>query len=70
VVQIYDAKKLPGDAAGAPGEVVAVGAESFTVAAQGGQIEVMRVRPADGAKMRATDFIKSTGLHQGARLGS
>ena len=70
VVQIYDAKKLPGAAAGAPGEVVAVAAESFTVATQGGQIEVMRVRPADGAKMRAADFIKSTGLHQGARLGS
>ena len=70
VVQIYDAKKLPGAAAGTPGEVVAVAAESFTVATQSGQIEVMRVRPADGAKMRAADFIKSTGLHQGARLGS
>jgi methionyl-tRNA formyltransferase len=70
VVQIYDAKKLPGAAAGAPGEVVAVAAESFTVATQSGQIEVMRVRPADGAKMRAPDFIKSAGLHQGARLGS
>ena len=60
VVQIYDAKKLPGAAAGAPGEVVAVAAESFTVATQGGQIEVRRVRPADGGKMRAADFVKSS----------
>jgi methionyl-tRNA formyltransferase len=70
VVQIYDAKKLPGEPIGTPGEVVAVGAESFTVATQGGQIEVWRLRPADGAKMRAADFIKSTGLHTGVRFGS
>jgi methionyl-tRNA formyltransferase len=70
VVQIYDAKKLPGDSGGTPGEVVAVGASSFTVAAPGGGIEVQRVRPAGGAKISAADFISNTGLRKGVRLGT
>jgi methionyl-tRNA formyltransferase len=70
VVQIYEAQKLPGDGGGTPGEVITVGDSSFTVAVPGGGIEVQRVRPAGGAKISAADFIRSTGLHQGVRLGS
>jgi methionyl-tRNA formyltransferase len=68
VIQIYEAKKLLSSATGVPGEITAIGTESFTVAAQGGQIEVGRVRPADGSKMRAIDFVTRRGLHKGARL--
>jgi methionyl-tRNA formyltransferase len=70
VVQIYDAKKRLGDVEDAPGTVTAVSATSFTVAAQGGQIEIQRVRPTGGSKIGAADFVSSTGLHPGARLGT
>jgi methionyl-tRNA formyltransferase len=70
VVQIYDAKKLLGGVADAPGTVTAVSATSFTVAAAGGQIDIQRVRPAGGSKIGAADFVSSTGLRSGARLGT
>jgi methionyl-tRNA formyltransferase len=69
-VQLYDAQKLPGAPTAAPGEVTTVEAESFTVATQGGQIAIRRVRPADGAKVPAAAFIMNTGLHKGVRLGT
>ena len=68
-VYIYDAKKSVGDLGGAPGEVTAVQPDSFTVAAQGGHIRVLRVRPAGGKKVAAEEFIGSAGLQQGMRFG-
>ena len=68
-VQIYDAKKHIGTTVGRPGEVTAVSDASFTVAAAGGQIEVLRVRPAEGQKISAAAFASSVGLHPGAQLG-
>jgi methionyl-tRNA formyltransferase len=68
VVQMFEARQVPGGAAGTPGEVTSVTPESFTVAASDGQIEIHRVRPANGAKISAADFIKNSGLHQGSRL--
>jgi methionyl-tRNA formyltransferase len=68
-VQIYDAKKHTGITVGRPGEVTAVSDASFTVAAAGGQIEVLRVRPAEGQKISAAVFASSVGLHPGAQLG-
>jgi methionyl-tRNA formyltransferase len=68
-VQIYDAKKHTGTTVGRPGEVTAVSDASFTVAATGGQIEVLRVRPAEGQKISAAVFASSVGLHPGAQLG-
>ena len=69
-VQLYDGRKRVGDTAGAPGEVMAIGEESMIVAAQGGQIEVQRVRPAGGKKISAAEFASHVGLRQGSRLGS
>jgi methionyl-tRNA formyltransferase len=54
---------------GRPGEVTAVSDASFTVAAAGGQIEVLRARPAEGQKISAAAFASSVGLHPGAQLG-
>ncbi len=68
-VQIYDAKKYVGTTTGRPGEVTAVTEASFTVAAAGGQIEVLRVRPAGGQKISAAAFASSVGLRPGAQLG-
>jgi methionyl-tRNA formyltransferase len=68
-VQIYDAKKYVGTMTGRPGEVTAVTEASFTVAAAGGQIEVLRVRPAGGQKISAAAFASSVGLRPGAQLG-
>jgi methionyl-tRNA formyltransferase len=69
-VQIYDAKKHMGTTTGQPGEVTAVGDASFTVAAVGGQIEVLRVRPAGGQKISAAAFAGNVGLRPGAQLGA
>ncbi|MDZ7379052.1 MAG: methionyl-tRNA formyltransferase [candidate division KSB1 bacterium] len=69
-VQLYDAKKLVGSSAGTPGEVLAVSDTSITVAANGGQIEVRRVRLAGGAKISAGTFAQQVGLTPGARLGA
>jgi methionyl-tRNA formyltransferase len=68
-VQIYDAQKHVGITSGQPGEVTAVSEASFAVAAAGGQIEVLRVRPAGGQKISAAAFASSVGLRPGAQLG-
>ena len=68
-VQILDAKKLLGAAAGRPGEVTAIDDAGLTVAAAGGGIQVSRVRPEGGQKINAGAFAKSAGLRLGARLG-
>lgn len=68
-IYLYDSKKHVGDPGGQPGEVVAVSDASFTVAAQGGCVEVLRVRPEGGRKVASSDFIGSSGLQSGARLG-
>ena len=67
-VQLFDAKKAPG-AGGRPGEVTAIDDTGITVAAEGGQILVTRVRNG-GPKITAADFAKNAGLKVGARLGA
>ena len=68
-LQIYDSRKAGGEAEGAPGEVIAVTPESFTVAAGDGAIEVQRVRPEGAGKIAAGEFAAACGLERGARLG-
>ena len=68
-VQLFDARKLAGAAAGQPGEVTAVDDTGLTVAAAGGQLQVTRVRPAGGQKISAGAFARSAGLRPGVRLG-
>lgn len=68
VLQIFDCRRLPAGP-GQPGEIVAVEADAFVVAAQGGAIRVMRVRPQGGEKMAAGDYVAMTGLKAGSRLG-
>ncbi len=67
-LQIFDSAKLD-DASGVPGEVTTVDDEGFTVAAEGGAIRVMRVRPEGGGKVAAAEFAAASGLAEGSRLG-
>ena len=68
-VQLFDAKKLAGAPPGRPGEVTAIDDAGMTVAAEGGHIQVTRVR-AGGPKIPASELAKNAGLRVGARLGS
>ena len=73
-IQIFDAKKHVfrrfAEVSGKIGEVSAVTGTSFRVTAQGGAIEVLRARGADGKKVSGGDFAKANGLAAGAILGS
>ena len=66
-VKIFDSRKV--DGSGAPGTVLAVDADSFTVAAQGGAVRVDRVRPHDDKKISAGAWAAKAGLAVGAKLG-
>ncbi|NQV83345.1 MAG: methionyl-tRNA formyltransferase [Rhodospirillales bacterium] len=66
-LKIFDCAKV--DADGTPGEVSDVAEDSFTVATAGGGIQIKRVRPHDDKKISAADFIASSGLTKGTRLG-
>ena len=73
-VQIFDARKHAfrryADVSGKIGEVSNVSEASFRVTAQGGAIEVLRARGADGKKVSGGEFAKLQGLANGALLGS
>ena len=67
-LKIFDSRKVEGS--GEPGSVIAVDADSFTVAAKGGAIRVDRVRPHDDKKISAGDFAAKAGLAVGSKLGN
>ena len=73
-IQVFDARKHVfrryADVAGKIGEVSAVSDTSFRVTAQGGAIEVMRARGADGKKVAGGEFARLIGLSNGAILGT
>jgi methionyl-tRNA formyltransferase len=73
-LRIYDARKIPArkvsDVAGKPGEVVAVGDKSVIVAAQGGSIELLKVRLDGAAKVAASTFAAENDVAIGTRLGA
>jgi methionyl-tRNA formyltransferase len=72
-VQIFDARKHVfrrfADVAGKIGEISAISESSFRVTAQGGAIEVLRARGADGKKITGGEFARANGLSNGAVLG-
>lgn len=73
-LQIFDARKSVfrrfADVAGKIGEVSDVTESGFKVTAQGGQIEVLKVKPEEGSKLSAGEFAKAAGLTVGAQLGT
>lgn len=72
-VRLFEVRKYPtrrfGDVTGKPGEVTAVGEQSIRISAQGGTLEVFKVRTDLGKKLSAAAFAKSSGWAVGMRLG-
>lgn len=68
-VRVYGSTKHPvrriADVTGKPGEIVAIGTESVSIAAQGGVIELATVRTESGEKLSAAKFAASQGLSVG-----
>jgi methionyl-tRNA formyltransferase len=72
-LQLFDARKRAfqrfGQVRGAVGSVTAVGAESVFITAQGGQIEVFKLKYGEGKKLAAPQLCAEAGLAPGAVLG-
>src|ERR1700726_2289352 len=72
-LQIFESKPLPArdpkGIAGKMGEIAAVADDGFTVVCADGRIQVLRVKPAEGGKVAAGDFVKTVNLAAGIRLG-
>ena len=73
-LQLFDARKHPvrtfGAVKGKLGEVVEVTDKSFQVTAQGGRVEVLRAKLADGKKVAAADLISTGQIKAGMLLGN
>ena len=65
-LDIYDSAKVMGD--GAPGAILAIGADGITIAAHGGAILARRVKAPDGTKISASDYAAQAGLKVGDRF--
>ncbi len=68
VLKIYDARKCSGE--GVPGTVVDIDKTGITVQANGGRIQVLRVRPQGSGKITASEYASGTGLTSGTMLGT
>jgi len=73
-LQIFDARKIPvrtfGAVRGKIGEIVEAAGSAFQVTAQGGRIEVLRAKLADGKKVAAAELIASGSIKAGQVLGA
>ena len=67
-LQLFDARR-GADGDGRPGEILSVGEKSVEVAAAGGSVEILRVRPKGSGKIPAGEFAASAGLKTGDMLG-
>ena len=73
-VQIFDSRKHMfrtfGAVKGKIGEVSEIGTDSFRITAQGGQIEVFKIKHEDGKKVSAAEFVQAHGITVGTAFGS
>ena len=53
---------------GKPGEISAIAEKGVSIIVQGGQIELLKVKPEGGAKMPAAEFFTSIGFNVGNAL--
>ena len=67
-LQLFDARR-GGETDAQPRTVLSVGDKGVEVAAAGGSIEVLRVRPKGSGKIPAGEFARSRGLEPGDLLG-
>ncbi|MEE7447746.1 methionyl-tRNA formyltransferase [Methylobacterium radiotolerans] len=72
-LQIFDCSlhriRKIADVVGKPGEVIGVDDEGFSVCAQGGRIEIRKVKAEGGKKVAAAEFAQEAGLTVGQVLG-
>lgn len=65
-VWLYDSRRHPvrafGAVAGKPGEIAAISGTAIEINAQGGRLEVLKLRPEGGKKMSAGEFARQRGL--------
>ena len=73
-LQLYDARKHPArtyaQVKGRIGAITAIGEQSLSISAQGGQIEVFKLRYDGGKKLPAPQFCAEAGLCLGTILGT
>jgi methionyl-tRNA formyltransferase len=73
-LQLYDARKHPArtfsQVKGRIGAITAIGERSLSISAQGGQIEVFKLRYDGGKKLPAPQFCAEAGLCLGTILGT
>jgi methionyl-tRNA formyltransferase len=73
-LQLYDARKHPArtfsQVKGRIGAVTSIGEQSLSISAQGGQIEVFKLRYDGGKKLPAPQFCAESGLCLGTILGA
>ena len=73
-LQLFGSKKHPvrtfGAVKGKIGEVTEIGPESMRITAQGGQVEIAKVKPEEGKKVSAADWAKGANVAAGTILGS
>ena len=73
-IQLFDSRKhlsrTFSAVKGKPGEVAEIGHNSISITAQGGRIEVFKLKAEGGKKMSAVEFLNQAGLNVGALLGS
>ena len=73
-LQLFGSKKhlvrTFGAVKGKIGEITEIGAESMRVTAQGGQVEVAKVKPEEGKKVSAAEWAKAAGVGPGTMLGT
>jgi methionyl-tRNA formyltransferase len=73
-LQLFGSKKhlvrTFGAVKGKIGEITDIGPESIRITAQGGQIEVSKVKPEEGKKVSAAEWAKSANVAAGTILGS
>jgi len=73
-LQLFGSKKhlvrTFGAVKGKIGEATEIGAESIRITAQGGQVEISKVKPEEGKKVSAAEWAKAAGVGPGTILGS
>jgi methionyl-tRNA formyltransferase len=73
-LQIFDSRKHPirtfGAVKGKIGEICEIGPETLRITAHGGQIEVFKLKPENGKKQSAVEFLKTAGLGVGTIFGT
>ena len=73
-VQLFGSKKHPvrtfGAVKGKIGEITEIGAESMRITAQGGQVEIAKVKGEETKKISAAEWAKGAGVAAGTILGS